>query len=278
MLAGVARSLRAIGFGRLLLVNGHGGNVDPLSVAVRELAVEYGFPIVATTPWFIAAKQVAELMETAKGPQHACEAETSVMLAMVPDLVRTDKLEEAMRQAPPSVDARAGYSRFWSFSERAPVTGVRGDPRPATGGEGRGKCSTRRGRGAGRGDERQGAVAHAGSRVDGGAWAGEYGGVGARVRVSKRGALPSPREAMRRRQVPAQWLPSPWTLAPVALPDPQATVACADATVYKHQPWGSYDNSAKTPIAGRRIVAGARAARIGRHDRDGPEQRQFRGQ
>ena len=25
-----------------------------------------------------------------------------------------------------------GFSRFWSFSERAPVTGVRGDPRPAT--------------------------------------------------------------------------------------------------------------------------------------------------
>jgi len=136
VIAGVARSLRAIGFGRLLLVNGHGGNVDPLAVAVRELAVEYGFPIVATTPWFIAADAVAALMETAKGPQHACEAETSVMLAMVPDLVRTEKLEEAVRQAPPAVTARAGYSRFWSFSERAPVTGVRGDPRPATAAKG----------------------------------------------------------------------------------------------------------------------------------------------
>ena len=134
--AGVARSLRAIGIGRLLIVNGHGGNVDPLAVAVRELAVEYSLPIVATTPWFIAVEAVAELMETAKGPQHACEAETSVMLAMVPDLVRTDKLEEAVRQAPPPVNARSGYSRFWSFSERAPSTGVRGDPRPATAAKG----------------------------------------------------------------------------------------------------------------------------------------------
>ena len=137
VLAGVTRSLRAIGFGRLLVVNGHGGNQDPLAVAVRELAVEvYEMPVVATTPWFIAQDAVAAQMTTAKGPQHACEAETSVMLAMVPDLVRTDKLEEAMRQAPPSVPGRAGFSRFWSFSERAPVTGVRGDPRPATAAKG----------------------------------------------------------------------------------------------------------------------------------------------
>ena len=136
VLAGVVRSLRAIAFGRLLIVNGHGGNIEPLAVAARELGVEYGLPVVSTTPWFIAAKEVAELMETAQGPQHACEAETSVMLAMVPDLVRTDKLEEAVRQAPPAVASRAGFSRFWSFSERAPVTGVKGDPRPATAAKG----------------------------------------------------------------------------------------------------------------------------------------------
>ncbi len=137
VLAGVVRSLRAIAFGRLLIVNGHGGNIEPLAVAARELAVEYELPVVSTTPWFIAAKQVAELMETASGPQHACEAETSVMMAMVPDLVRTGKLEEAMRQAPPPAGSRReGFSRFWSFSERAPVTGVKGDPRPATAAKG----------------------------------------------------------------------------------------------------------------------------------------------
>jgi creatinine amidohydrolase len=136
VLSGVARSLRAIGFARLLIVNGHGGNIDPLAVAVRELAVQYAMPIVATTPWRIAAKAVAALMETADHPQHACEAETSVMLAMTPDLVRADRFEEATRQAPPPIEGRDGFSRFWSFSERAPVTGVRGDPRPATAAKG----------------------------------------------------------------------------------------------------------------------------------------------
>jgi len=54
ILRGVVRSLKALGFARLLIVNGHGGNVDPLAVAVRELAVQYAIPIVATTPWFLA--------------------------------------------------------------------------------------------------------------------------------------------------------------------------------------------------------------------------------
>jgi creatinine amidohydrolase len=132
VISGVARSLRAIGFARLLIVNGHGGNIEPLAVAVRELAVQYEMPIVSTTPWFGAAKEIEALMETAKGPQHACEAETSVMLVMMPGHVRKDRIDDAVRQAPPYVESPAGYSRFYSFSERAPVTGVRGDPRAAT--------------------------------------------------------------------------------------------------------------------------------------------------
>jgi creatinine amidohydrolase len=132
MIAGVARSLKAIGFARLLIINGHGGNIDPLAVAARELAVEYALPIAVTTPWHDAAKQVAALLESAERVQHACEGETSVMLAMTAETVRTDRFEEAMRQSPPPIEGRPNYSRFWSFSERAPSTGVRGDPRPAT--------------------------------------------------------------------------------------------------------------------------------------------------
>lgn len=136
VIAGVARSLRAIGFRRLLIVNGHGGNIDPLSVAARELAVEYAMPIVACTPWMVAAEAVAAILEKQKGPAHACEAETSVMLAMTPDTVRTEMLDEAVRQAPPAQKGRPGYGRFWSFSERAPITGTIGDPRAGTAAKG----------------------------------------------------------------------------------------------------------------------------------------------
>lgn len=57
ILESIVRSLRALGFARLLIVNGHGGNIDPLAVASRELAVAHDFPIVATTPWFLTPEK-----------------------------------------------------------------------------------------------------------------------------------------------------------------------------------------------------------------------------
>src|ERR1700740_268383 len=57
ILESIVRSLRALGFARLLIVNGHGGNIDPLAVACRELAVAWDMPIVATTPCFLRARR-----------------------------------------------------------------------------------------------------------------------------------------------------------------------------------------------------------------------------
>src|SRR5882724_2198902 len=123
---------RALGFARLLIVNGHGGNIDPLAVASRELAVAYDLPIVTMTPWFLAPDKIAAIFESDTAPKHACEGETSVMMAVAGDIVKADKLDEAMQQAPAPVHAPSGFSRFYSFSERAPVTGTWGDPRSAT--------------------------------------------------------------------------------------------------------------------------------------------------
>ena len=121
ILESIVRSLRAVGFARLLIVNGHGGNIDPLAVASRELAVAYDFPIVATTPWFLAREKLAPIFEVDTGAKHACEGETSMMMAIAGDIVKKDKLDEAMQQAPARIDAPAGFSRFYSFSERAPA-------------------------------------------------------------------------------------------------------------------------------------------------------------
>ena len=98
--------------------------------------MEFSLPVVATTPWMLAPKDVAAIFESDKGPRHACEGESSVMLAIAGDIVRTDKFEEAMRQRPAPVEAPAGFSRFYSFPERAPVTGTVGDPRTASAAKG----------------------------------------------------------------------------------------------------------------------------------------------
>jgi len=126
----VVRSLKADGFGRLLIVNGHGGNIDPLAVAVRELAVEFAMPIVVTTWPQLAPAAIGGILTTQPGIQHACEGETALWLALDAGQVRQDKLEETISNPPPNPPP--GMVRFWSFAERAPRTGVRGDPRAAT--------------------------------------------------------------------------------------------------------------------------------------------------
>ena len=129
----VVRSLRADGFGRLFIVNGHGGNIEPLAVSARELAHEFGVPVVATTWPQAAPQEIASVLTAQPGIQHACEGETSLWLALDPGQVRQDRLAEASSNAaavPPATTP--GASRFWSFEERAPRTGVRGDPRAAT--------------------------------------------------------------------------------------------------------------------------------------------------
>lgn len=128
----IVRSLKALGFSRLFIVNGHGGNMDPLAVAVRELAVEFAMPIVATTPWMLAPQEAKEIFEVDTGPHHACEGEASVMLAIAADTVKTEMFGQAFGNQKHPVDVPADVSRFYSFSERAPITGTWGDPRSAT--------------------------------------------------------------------------------------------------------------------------------------------------
>ena len=127
----VVRSLQAQGFTRLLIVNGHGGNIDPLAVSVRELSHEFGMPVVTTTWPSVAPAEIAATLTTQSGVMHACEGETSVWLALEPDQVRRDKLDEAAG-GNAGTQVRPGFSRFYSFAERAPRTGVKGDPRAAT--------------------------------------------------------------------------------------------------------------------------------------------------
>ncbi|WP_240782497.1 creatininase family protein [Roseococcus sp. SYP-B2431] len=131
----IVRSLQAQDFTRLLIVNGHGGNIDPLAVSVRELAHEFGMPVVTTTWPNVAPAEIARTLTTQPGIMHACEGETAMWLALDEGQVRKDKIEEAAG-GNAGTPSPAGYSRFYSFAERAPRTGVKGDPRAATAGKG----------------------------------------------------------------------------------------------------------------------------------------------
>lgn len=91
------------GYQRLLVLNGHGGNIDTMQMALRLLQPEWPSRVVAAASyWDLAAKELAALAE---GPRkvmgHACEFETSMMLALRPELVR----REAIRDDPPVENA-----------------------------------------------------------------------------------------------------------------------------------------------------------------------------
>jgi creatinine amidohydrolase len=78
-----------------------------------------------------APKEIAAALTAQPGIQHACEGETSLWLHLDPSQVRMDQLANSV--SPGNFDASAlAVTRFWSLSERAPVTGVKGDARAAT--------------------------------------------------------------------------------------------------------------------------------------------------
>ena len=84
------------GFQRVLVLNGHGGNNDPLRVALRRLDRLYPRTILTGAAyWDLAAAEIAGLCEgPLKGVGHACEVETSLMLHLRPDLVVRDQVRD----------------------------------------------------------------------------------------------------------------------------------------------------------------------------------------
>lgn len=135
MLMEILRPLLHEGFGRLMLLNGHGGNIDPLQVALRRLDREFpGAILTGAAYWDLAAESLAALCTGArKSMGHACELETSMMLALRPELVKTDEIVDDPDLTPDSVK-----SIFWArdFGRRTDHGAV-GYPSHATAEKGR---------------------------------------------------------------------------------------------------------------------------------------------
>jgi creatinine amidohydrolase len=88
------------GYRRLMILNGHGGNIDTLHGALRTLQPRYPHCLLTGASYWELAEQ--ELAAIAEGPRktmgHACEFETSMVLALRPDLVRTDEIKNDHRE------------------------------------------------------------------------------------------------------------------------------------------------------------------------------------
>jgi creatinine amidohydrolase len=129
LVGGVCRALQRHGFGRVLLLNGHGGNEAALHVIVEQLSPTFEGVLACASYWHLAALEFAQILERQPGVQHACEAETSMVLALRPELVDPSRFAEA-RFEEGKRPGGAAY-RWDSFPART-ASGVIGDPTAAS--------------------------------------------------------------------------------------------------------------------------------------------------
>jgi creatinine amidohydrolase len=132
LLSGLLENLIAQGFRRLVLLNGHGGNIVPGQQVVFEARQRHrerrDLLLLAATYWLLGGKPYEAdrgIRQTRMG--HACEWETSMLLRLAPHLVGDHAKAEP-------VDFGRSFEpadRGWTMKDRS-APGHVGDPRSAS--------------------------------------------------------------------------------------------------------------------------------------------------
>jgi creatinine amidohydrolase len=129
----VVESLAEWGIRRVLVVNGHGGNVDGIRLAARTARRDQR-SLVAGVMWAQLAADETARRARSERYGHACEIETSVAMVVAPDSLHADRIAEPQPTA--AADAltdppRALVDRPTWFAEWT-ANGALGDPRLAS--------------------------------------------------------------------------------------------------------------------------------------------------
>ncbi|MEM7474614.1 MAG: creatininase family protein [Planctomycetota bacterium] len=132
MLHSVVSNMLDHGFRRILVINGHGGNDVPGKQSLFEIRQNHrqrdDLLLLFATYWSLAGApkdSIPELVQ--KEMAHACEWETSMMLAINPELVGDYLRQELIEPGNPFRPA----ARAWTTKDRSP-TGHIGCPAQAT--------------------------------------------------------------------------------------------------------------------------------------------------
>lgn len=92
-LSEILESLSYHGLNKVIIVNGHGGNMDPLKELAKNIKKDRNINVIVWT-WFKAIEQQIIDYYHYLPPLHADELETSMLLAVSPDLIRRDRMKE----------------------------------------------------------------------------------------------------------------------------------------------------------------------------------------
>jgi len=134
----VGRSVAASGFRKLAFVNGHGGQPQLLEVVARDIREETDLQVFPLFPYRLpGAPSDAPPDPDRAYDLHAGRGETSSVLAIAPELVRTDRITVGSMRARDLYEPRAHLTlegalpTAWLTRDLAP-TGVLGDPTGAS--------------------------------------------------------------------------------------------------------------------------------------------------
>jgi creatinine amidohydrolase len=124
----ICESLIKNGIQRILIINGHDGNIAPIEIASRYVKNRYPTVVIACLEawWTLVGQSRHKLFDVWDGLGHGGEAETSAMLAVRPDLVQ---MSNAPKAVIPKLPAKVRI--YWKFNELS-NTGATGAPRKAT--------------------------------------------------------------------------------------------------------------------------------------------------
>jgi creatinine amidohydrolase len=132
LLAELVENLITHGFQRIVLLNGHGGNIVPAQQATFEVRQKYrqrsDLLLLSATYWTLGGKP-HEIDPAIKQVRmgHACEWETSMILRIAPHLVRDHQKTQPVEFGRPFEPAH----RAWITKDRTQAGHI-GDPRHAT--------------------------------------------------------------------------------------------------------------------------------------------------
>ncbi|RMF22010.1 MAG: creatininase family protein, partial [Cyanobacteria bacterium J083] len=132
----MAESIYQAGFRKLILMNSHGGQPQIMEIAARDIHQKYqDFAVFPVFTWRVPhiTPQLLPEKEAQLGI-HAGEAETSLMLALLPEQV---KLKKAVKEYPPALATNSllsmeGSLPFAWLTKEISKTGVIGDATSAT--------------------------------------------------------------------------------------------------------------------------------------------------
>jgi len=117
------------GFTNVLIVNSHGGNGPNVSVLLQRLREKYpDVDIFSCDLWGPAYDEIRKIRDVKNGSGHSGETETSLIMAIRPDLVKTDRMQKDGDQTDWKIPSTNAFRRF---DQRTAHGGV-GDPRTAS--------------------------------------------------------------------------------------------------------------------------------------------------